>query len=134
MMFMKRIIKFFILMIILLFISIWVIVLFDKSKIQNLKLDILDNTDIKKIVYLEKYDNYYLVMDEVYLYLLDAKYKELERLHRSELYDNKYNYELIYKDGTIMYMNNYKNEKGITFKYYDIYTYELMEEITLGGN
>lgn len=112
------------------FFSVWVMVLFDSKSVKGLKLDILDNTYIKNIVYINKYDNYYLVMDDNYLYLFDLEYNELNKINRNELFNNKYDYDIIYKDGKIMYMDNYIDKKGVIFKYYDIYTNELIKEIT----
>ena len=33
----------------------------------------------------------------------------------------------------IMYMDNYKDKEGIIFKYYNIYTYELIDKVVVGG-
>jgi hypothetical protein len=73
-------------------------------------------------------------MDNEYLYLFNFNYEEIYKIKKKLLYDNKNNYDIIYKDDTIMYMDNYKNKEGIIFKYYDIYTYEVIEEIVVGDN
>ena len=93
-----------------------------------------DNTNIKDILYVNMYDNNYIVRDSEYVYLLNSKYKELDKIDVKLIHVNDHGYEIIYKDDTLMYMDNYKNEEGIVFEYYDIYTYELIDEIMIGGN
>lgn len=106
----------------------------DQKNNKNLKKIIKDNTKITNISYINKYNNYYLIKDKKYLYLLKSNFEEIDKIEINKIHTNKKEYEIIYEDEKIMYMNNYKNKKGITFKYYDIYTYELIKEITLGGN
>ena len=106
----------------------------DKNNINDIKEDIIKNTDIKNIDYVNKYDNSYIVKDKKYLYLFNSKYEEIYKVEIDLLYDNKNNYELVYRNNTIMYMDNYKKKYGVVFKYYDIYTYELIDELMVGDN
>ena len=131
---MKKIIIIFISVLVFLFISVCVMVSFDKNYINDIEEEILDNTDINNITYINKYDNSYIVMDKDNLYLLNSSYEEIYKVKISLLYENKNNYDLVYRDNTVMYMDNYKNKDGLIFKYYDVYTYELIDEVIVGGN
>ena len=131
---MKKLVAIFISIILFLFISMCVMVSIDKDNINDIKEDIIKNTDIKNIDYVNKYDNSYIVKDKKYLYLFNSKYEEIYKVEIDLLYDNKNNYELVYRNNTIMYMDNYKKKYGVVFKYYDIYTYELIDELMVGDN
>lgn len=111
-----------------------VMVSIDKNTINDMKEDIIKNTDIKNINYVNKYDNNYIVKDLEYLYLFNYKYEEVYKVELDLLHNNKNDYELVYKDNTILYMDNYKHKEGVIFKYYDIYTYELIDEVMVGDN
>jgi len=115
--------------ILLLFISKWIIVLVDSGYVNSLEKEILNNTDVENIEYVSKYDNHYLVKDKKYLYLFNSKYEEIISISLSKIYNNSENYDIVYRDKTIMYMDNYMNKEGIIYKYYDIYTYELLDEV-----
>ena len=103
------------------------------SGIYNLLDEVIaDFGDVKDIEYINRYDNNYIVMDKKYLYLFDDKYEEIDKLDVKDIYENKKNYDIVYRDKTIMYMDNFKNKEGIIYRYYDIYTYELIDEIVIG--
>ena len=119
---------------IFLFICVLVMVSLDKRYISNLEKEILSNTDIKEVIYINKYDGYYIVKDSDYMYFFDSKYEEIYKVEVSMLHENKNNYDLVYRDNTIMYMDSVKNKDGVIFKYYDIYSYELIDEVIVGGS
>jgi len=131
---MKKLIAGFVVIILFLFISICVVVSFDESYVNNLEKEILKNTSLKNIIYVNKYDNNYIVIDKEQVYLFNSNYEEIYKVKESMLHENKNDYDLVYRDNTIMYMDNYKSKEGIIFKYYDLYTYELIDEIVVGGN
>jgi len=130
---MKKGVTIFILLILFLFCSKWIIVYIDKNNINDIENNKIKNTIIKNIEYINKYDNYYIVMDSDYLYLINSKYEIVLEIDNDKIYKNKNDYELVYRNNTIMYMENYKNKKGLFFKYYDIYSYELIDEVLIGG-
>ena len=130
---MKKLIIIFISIILFLFIGIWIVVGVDRNSIKDIENDIIKNTDIKKIEYVNMYDGYYIVIDLNNLYLFNNKYEEIFEVERDKIYKNKNNYDIVYRNETIMYMDNYKKKDGLIFKYYDIYTYELIDEIVVGG-
>lgn len=131
---MKKLIGIFIFVILFIFISMYIITYIDKKDINNLRENILKNTDIKKAEYVNKYDDNYLVINEEYLYLFDSLYEEINRVSVDLLHSNENNYQLVYRNNMIMYMDDYKNDDGLVFKYYDIYTYELVDEVVVGDD
>ena len=130
---MKKLVIIFISIILFLFIGIWIVVGVDRNSIKDIENDIIKNTDIKKIEYVNMYDGYYIVIDLNNLYLFNKKYEEIFEVERDKIYKNKNNYDIVYRNKTIMYMDNYKNKDGLIFKYYDIYNYKLIDEIVVGG-
>lgn len=106
----------------------------DMDDINDLKENILKNTNVEEVNYVNKYDNNYIVKDYDYVYLFNSNYEEIYKIKLDLLYDNLNNYDLIYRNNTIMYMDNYRVDDGIVFRYYDIYTYELIDEIVVGDN
>ena len=122
----------FISIIIVLFISMCIMVSIDNKYFNSLKKEILDNTNISDIEYVNKYNDHYIVMDSEYIYLFNSSYEEITRIKISLVYDNKENYDIVYRNKTIMYVDDYKNKERIIYRYYDIYTYELIDEVVIG--
>ena len=131
---MKKFVGMFILIIIIIFISMNVMIYIDNKYILELEERISKNTDINDIVYVNEYDEYYIVMDNKNLYLFSSDYIEINRIDVLKIHSNKNNYEIVYRDNMIIYMDSYKNKDGVVFKYYDIYTYELVDELMVGGS
>lgn len=95
--------------------------------------EIENNTLVKEVEYINKYNNYFIVEDNEYLYLINDKYEIISEIDINLLYKNSKNYDIIYKDERFMYMeDNYKDGK-LYYKYYDIYNYSLIDEIMVGG-
>ena len=40
---------------------------------------------------------------------------------------------MIYKDGLVMYMHDYYKYKKLVYEYYDLYTYDKISEVLVGG-
>lgn len=130
---MKKIIKIFIGIIILIFILILGMVRNNKKNYNKMIKEIENNTLVKEVVYVNKYNNYFIVEDNEYLYLINDKYEIISEIDINLLYKNSKNYDIIYKDERFMYMeDNYKDGK-LYYKYYDIYNYSLIDEIMVGG-
>ena len=128
---MKRIVIVFISLVIVSFTAILFMVKGDSDN--KIKERIVKNIGIKEIHYLNQYDNYYLVMDDKYLYVISGDYKELLKIDKLLIHDNISNYDIIYRDNQVMYMDDYNKNGKMVFKYYDLYTYKLIDEIVLGG-
>lgn len=131
---MKKVVRIFVLIIIAIFISIYVVIYIDKKSINSIEKDIIKNTDIKDIEYINIYGDNYIVMDIEYIYLLDDKYEEIYKLDIEKVYDNKENYDIVYRNDLFMYMDSYNDKDGVKFKYYDIESYEFVDEMMVGGN
>lgn len=131
---MKKIIKIFISILVLTFVIIYIMVWIDKYNTNELKELIKNNTKITNINYINKYNLYYLITDDKYLYILKDNYEQINKTELNKIHNNHKNYEIIYQNDNAMYMNNYVNNDTIVFVYYDLYTYEKINEINLGGN
>ena len=130
---MKKIIKIFIGIIILIFILILGMVRNNDKNYNKMIKEIENNTLVKEVEYINKYNNYFIVEDNEYLYLINDKYEIISEIDINLLYKNSKNYDIIYKDERFMYMeDNYKDGK-LYYKYYDIYNYSLIDEIMVGG-
>lgn len=130
---MKKIIKIFIGIIILIFILILGMVRNNDKNYNKMIKEIENNALVKEVVYVNKYNNYFIVEDNEYLYLINDKYEIISEIDINLLYKNSKNYDIIYRDERFMYMeDNYKDGK-LYYQYYDIYNYSLIDEIMVGG-
>ena len=116
-----------------LFIFVSLIVFNDNKNISNLEKKILDNTDVTLVKYINYYDEHYIVKDNDNLYLFNGEYEQILSINLSLLFSKYNNYDIVYRNKTLMFMNEYKGKEGIIFKYYDIYTGECIDEILVGG-
>ena len=130
---MEKVVVGFIILICLVFISMLVMVSIDSKDILKLEHEIKDHTSIDMVQYVNKYDGYYIVLDKEYLYLFNDLYEEIYKIEIEKIHKNKNNYELVYRNNTIMYMDSYTKTDGIVFKYFDIFTYEMIDEVVIGG-
>lgn len=130
---MKKIIKIFIGIIILIFILILGMVRNNDKNYNKMIKEIENNTLVKKVVYVNKYNNYFIVEDNEYLYLINDKYKIISEIDINLLYKNSKNYDIIYRDERFMYMKDSYKDGKLYYQYYDIYNYSLIDEIMVGG-
>lgn len=130
---MKKIIKIFIGIIILIFILILGMVRNNDKNYNKMIKEIENNTLLKEVVYVNKYNNYFIVEDNEYLYLINDKYKIISEIDINLLYKNSKNYDIIYRDERFMYMKDSYKDGKLYYQYYDIYNYSLIDEIMVGG-
>lgn len=127
--------KYIIILLILLFISVLVIYIYPikKNNIYKQKLikDIYQNTTIKDIKYLNKDNNYYIIIAEDKVVVLDLNYEEVYSIDKSKIKDNKK--PLTYRRGNIYYEEKIKEKEKLTYNFYNIETEELEYQISLGG-
>lgn len=128
---MKKVLICLLSLLIISFIVISLIVKNDKDYVNDLEYLIIENTDIKDIEYVNYYDEYYIIRDNVYLYLLNNKFEEIVNVDLKKLFSQYNKYDIVYRDKTIMFMDSYKNNGELVFKYYDIYTGEVIDTIIL---
>lgn len=130
---MKRIVKIFVSIIIFLFIMIIFMIENDNRYYDKIKKIIEEECKIDDIIYINKYNDYYIVKDKEYLYLINSEYRIISEIDNNLLYENKENYDIIYDDEVFMYMDDEYIDDGVIYRYYDIYSYELINEIKVGG-
>lgn len=130
---MKKILKIIICIFFIIFISICYMVYIDNKYNERIISNIISKTMIDSVIYYNKYDKYFIVMDNKYLYLLDNKYREIFKVDKIKIYDNINNYDIIYKNDLFMYMKDYYKNDKLIYEYYDLYTYELIDKVVLGG-
>ena len=130
---MKKVILLIITIVIIIFIAIILIVHNDKQYNTSLYNKIDKNTSIPNIAYVNYYDNYYIALNNEYLYILDNKYKEILKIDNILIADNKHNYDIIYKDDKVMYSNEYFKDNKLYYEYYDLYSYKLINKTVIGG-
>ena len=70
------------------------------------------------------YEEYYIVRNNEYLYLIDHDYNILLQKDLLLVHENTNNYRIIYKDNHFMYMHDYLKNNRIILEYYDISTYQ----------
>jgi len=130
---MKKLVTILISIFIIVFLFLGYVVIKDNRYINKIERRIIKNTNVSTIKYLNKYDKYYIVLDNDYLYVFDKEYTNVLKIEEYLIHENSKNYDIIYQDEEIMYFNeNYKNNKLI-YRYYNIYTYELIKEIIIPG-
>ena len=105
----------------------------DNRYYDKIKKIIEEECKIDNIIYINKYNDYYIVKDKEYLYLINSEYRIISEIDNNLLYENKENYDIIYDDEVFMYMDDEYIEDGVIYRYYDIYSYELINEIKVGG-
>lgn len=130
---MKKVVISFISIMIVIFIMILYMVSSDNKNNLSLELVLKDKIDISEINYLNKYNDYYLVEDSNYLYLIDKEYKIISKLEIELIHKNINNYAIIYEDDKIYYLNDYIDDDKIVYEYYDIYSYEMIKQVLVGG-
>lgn len=127
--------KYIIILLILLFISVLVIYIYPikKNNIYKQKLikDIYQNTTIKDIKYLNKDNNYYIIIAEDKVVVLDLNYEEVYSIDKNKIKDNKK--PLTYRRGNIYYEEKIKEKEKLTYNFYNVETEELEYQISLGG-
>ena len=106
----------------------------DKKSTNKIINSIYKHTDINGIKYINRYDDYYIVLDNKKLYLINRDYDIIIEKEVSSLYDNKNNYDIIYKDEELMYFNDYIKDNKLVYEYYNIYNYKLIDRVFVGGN
>ena len=129
----KRVVLLLISLVLILIILIRIMIFLDNRYSNGIYNDIKKNTDIKKIEYVNIYDNYYIVMDKDNLYLFSDEYVELARIDIDLIHKNSKNYDIIYKEEKFYYMNDYRKNDRVIFEYYDIYEYKLVDKVMVGG-
>ncbi len=131
---MKKIIIIFLILMFFLFLSLILILKRNRNYEKNIINEIKDNYDLKeKLLYLNKYNNYYIFKTSNYIIVLDRDYQEIVKRNSDELYKIDDKYDIIYKKELLMYeVVSITNKKSL-YVYYDALTGEKINSIVLGG-
>ena len=113
---------------------ICLMVMIDKNNITDMREEIIKKTKIKDIIDVIEYDNYYIVKSNEYVYLIDFEYQEVFSIDINLMHSNDKDYDLVYRENMLMYMDDFKKKNKVIFKYYDIYTYEFIDEVVVGDS
>ena len=114
----------------LMLIIIWNNNSYEDKMIKNVSI----KCNIEDIKYINKYNDYYIVIDDNSLYLIDSNYKIISEMDKNLLYENTKNYDIIYRNGKLLYSDDIYKDGNLIYRYYDIYSYEMIDEILIGGN
>lgn len=127
--------KYLIILLLLLLISILTIYIYPTEKNskykQKLIKDIYQNTTIKNIEYLNKDNNYYILIAANKVVVLDLNYEEVYKIDKNKIKDNTK--DITYRRGNIYYEEKIKEKDKLTYNFYNIETEELEYQISLGG-
>lgn len=93
--------------------------------------DIYNNTNIKEINYLNKDNNYYIIKTKDKVIVLDLNYEEVYNIDLSLLQSS--NLELVYRRNNLYYEKKIREDKKITYQFYDVETNDFVYETSLGG-
>ena len=77
------------------------------------------------------YGGYYIVSYKDKIIVLDKEYKEIYKENTSKLADNEKGYDIVYKTNKLMYEETVVDDETLTYNYYDIHSYKLVNSIDL---
>lgn len=131
---MKKIITVFIIMVLVVFFLILFLVFNNNKYTNEIEKEIKDNYEIKdKINYLNKSNLYYIIVTNKNLIVLDNKYQEVFVEEVTKIKELDKEYEIVYRLNKVMYEVKKISGNKIIYKYYDIYTNELIDTVEIGG-
>ena len=131
---MKKVIIIFVLLLILLVFLVAYPVNKNEEYDRRIISELTSNYELKDdIKYYNNSGNYHIIKTDTTVIVLDNKYQEVYKIGTSEISDNPENYDLVYKNNNLMYQAKKVNKNTIDYKYYDIITYDLLKEVTIGG-
>lgn len=93
--------------------------------------NVYNNTDIKKIKYINKDNNYYIVKTKDKIIVLDLNYEEVYKVNISDIKEN--NLELVYRRNKLYYEKKKRKNNKLTYTFYDVTTNEEAYKTVLGG-
>ena len=129
---MKKLIKGFLVGLVIIFLLILFIDYNDDNGNKKVIKEIIKNTSAKKVNYFNTYGDYYIVLDDDNLYVFDLEYTELLKIDKILIHENDKKYDIIF-DEKPKYMNDYYKDGKLYYEYYDLYSYEKINEVLVGG-
>lgn len=133
---MKKLIKYLIIIISLIIISILFIIIYPVNKNNKyedkLKKDIIENTNIKKIKYLNKDNNYYIIKASKKVIVYNLNYEEVFSIKIEDLFDS--DKELVYRKNNLYYEEKTKDKDQIVYNFYNASDNTLAYTKKVGGS
>ena len=127
--------KYLICILILIIIIPLFLIIYPINKNNKYKKDLIkgiyNNTNIKEIKYLNKDNNYYIIKTKDKVIVLDLNYEEVYNIDLSLLQSS--NLELVYRRNNLYYEKKIREDKKITYQFYDVETNDFVYETSLGG-
>jgi len=131
---MKKIIIIFIVIVLVVFFSIFFLVSNNNKYSSNIEKEIKNNYDLKDdIIYLNKSNLYYIILTNKNLIVLDNEYQEVFKEEKEKINELEEDYEIVYRLNQVMYEIKKVSDNEIIYKYYDIYTNDLIDAVKVGG-
>lgn len=88
-------------------------------------------TSLESINYINKYDNYYIVKDNLNVMVIDNDMNIVLSEKLSNIYSS-YD-DIVYRLNKLMYVEKIIKDNKVTYNYYDIYNYEEIDSIVVEG-
>ena len=131
---MKKIIIIFVIGVVSIFFSIFFVVSRNDKYINNIEKEVRNNYKLKDdIIYLNKSNLYYIILTNKNLIVLDNEYQEVFKEEKEKINELEEDYEIVYRLNQVMYEIKKVSDNEIIYKYYDIYTNDLIDAVKVGG-
>lgn len=88
-------------------------------------------TSLESINYINKYDNYYIVKDNLNVMVIDNDMNIVLSEKLSNIYSS-YD-DIVYRLNKLMYVEKIVKDNKVTYNYYDIYNHEEIDSIVVEG-
>lgn len=130
---MKKIIisTFIVIVLITLFIVIYPVIKNDNYE-KKLINNIYNNTEIEKIEYLNKDNNYYIVKDKEKVVVYNLNYEEVYSITLDQIKESKLDFA--YRRNKLYYIDKKIKKEKITYTFYDITSLEEVYKTKVGGH
>ena len=92
---------------------------------------IYNNTNYTDIVCLNKDNNYYIIKTKNNVIVLDLNYEEIVLIDLNNIIES--DLELVYRRNNLYYEEKIRENGKIIYKFYNVETFELEYETSLGG-
>lgn len=125
-----------IIMFISLLVMIFIFVMFTVNKNDKYNNDMVSYikkniTSLESINYINKYDNYYIVKDNLNVMVIDNDMNIVLSEKLSNIYSS-YD-DIVYRLNKLMYIEKIVEDNKVTYNYYDIYNHEEIDSIVVEG-
>lgn len=119
-----------------LLVMIFIFVMFTVNKNDKYNNDMVSYikkniTSLESINYINKYDNYYIVKDNLNVMVIDNDMNIVLSEKLSNIYSS-YD-DIVYRLNKLMYIEKIVEDNKVTYNYYDIYNHEEIDSIVVEG-